>query len=68
MDKGASSADGGVQQLRTETLPELARLISELNQLATAMRHLTEQTERQPSSLLVGAPTRPAGLGERLGP
>ena len=68
VDKAASSADGGVQQLRTETLPELARLISELNQLATAMRHLTEQTERQPSSLLVGAPTRPAGPGERLAP
>jgi len=68
VDKAAMSADAGVQQLRTETLPEVARLISELNQLATAMRHLTEQTERQPSSLLVGGPTRPAGPGERLAP
>jgi len=68
VDKAVTSADGGVQQLRTETLPELGRLISELNQLATAMRHLSEQTERHPSSLLVGGPTRPAGPGERLPP
>ena len=65
-DKALTAADGGVQQLRTETLPELGRLISEMNQLATALRHLSEQTERQPSSLLVGGPTRPPGPGERI--
>ncbi len=62
------SAAGGVQQLRSETLPELGRLITELNQLASSMRHLSEQTERNPSSLLVGGPTRPAGPGEGVKP
>ena len=65
---GVHQLSGGVQQLRSETLPELGRLIAELDALARSMRHLSEQTERHPSSLLLGAPTRPAGPGERITP
>ena len=68
VDKAAQSADGGIQQLRSETLPELGRLITELDQLATSLRHLSEQTERNPSSLLVGGPKRSPGPGERIAP
>ena len=64
----AAGATDGVQQLRTETLPEVGRLIAELNQLTSSLRHLSEQTERNPSSLLVGGPTRAAGPGEKIKP
>lgn len=63
-----NAAAGGVQQLRNDTLPELARLITEMQQLAASLRQLSEQTERSPSSLLVGGPTRPLGPGERSTP
>ena len=68
VDAAASAAASGVQQLRNETLPELGRLIGELNQLATSLRHLSEQTERAPSSLLLGSPTRAPGPGEQPKP
>jgi len=60
----ADKAASGVQQLRSETLPELDRLIAELNEVAATVRRLSEQTERSPSSLLTGAPPRPNGPGE----
>ena len=60
----ATAATSGVQQLRTETLPELSGLITELGQLASSLRHLSQQTERNPSSLIVGGPTRALGPGE----
>ena len=62
----ADAAASGVQQLRNETLPEMTRLIAEVNELAATVRRLSEQTERSPSSLLVGAPPRPPGPGERI--
>ena len=62
------TADSGVRQLSTETLPELERAVAELAPLAASLRRLSEQTERSPSSLLLGGPTRPAGPGERTQP
>lgn len=60
----ADAAASGVQQLHAETLPELARLMSEMNQLSVSLRRLSDQTAGSPSSLLVGkAPARP-GPGE----
>lgn len=60
----ADAAASGVQQLHTDTLPELARLMAELGQLSASLRHLSDQTAASPSSLLVGtAPPRP-GPGE----
>jgi phospholipid/cholesterol/gamma-HCH transport system substrate-binding protein len=62
------TAASGVRQLSTETLPELERAVAELAPLAASLRRLSEQTERSPSSLLLGGPTRPAGPGERTQP
>jgi phospholipid/cholesterol/gamma-HCH transport system substrate-binding protein len=62
------AAASGVQQLSNESLPELERLLAELSSLATSMRRLSEQTERNPSSLLLGAPRRPPGPGEKATP
>ena len=62
--RAADSAASGVQQLRGQTLPELARLLAEANQLAASLRRFSEQTERSPSSLITGRPARPLGPGE----
>ena len=53
-----------VQRFGAETLPELERLLGELNVLSTSLRRLTEQTERNPASLLFGRRPVPAGPGE----
>jgi phospholipid/cholesterol/gamma-HCH transport system substrate-binding protein len=50
--------------LSTETLPELQRLLGELNVLAASLRRLSENTERGPASLLFGHNPVPDGPGE----
>jgi len=62
------AAASGVLQIRTETLPELQRLIAELNELAASLRSLSDQTERNPSSLIRGAPQSRPGPGEQARP
>ncbi len=53
-----------VQRFTSETLPELERLLGELSALSTALRHLSEQTERNPAGLLFGRRPAPEGPGE----
>lgn len=53
-----------VKRFTAETLPELERLLGELNVLSASLRRLTEQTERNPSSLLFGRTSVPEGPGE----
>ena len=48
--------------------PELTRLMAELNQLSASLRHLSEQTTANPSSLLVGHPAPRPGPGESARP
>ena len=52
------------KRLTSQTMPELERLLGELSTLTTSLRHLTEQTERNPSSLLFGRHPVQAGPGE----
>ncbi len=66
--RAADAAASGVQRLSNETMPEVERLLQELNQLASAMRRFSEQTERTPSSLILGGPARPPGPGEKSTP
>jgi phospholipid/cholesterol/gamma-HCH transport system substrate-binding protein len=63
--RAAEAAASGVRQLDTDTLPELARLMAEMNHLAASLRRLSEQTADSPSSLLVGRPAPRPGPGER---
>lgn len=63
-----NAAASGVRRIDAETLPELDRLLAEMNLLAASLRRLAEQTERNPSSLLLGAPTLPPGPGEKARP
>jgi phospholipid/cholesterol/gamma-HCH transport system substrate-binding protein len=65
VDRGVESAMGGIQDIRSDAAPALAQLLAELNQLAVSLQRLSEQTERNPNSLLMGAPQRKPGPGER---
>lgn len=62
--RAADAAASGVQQLGSETLPELTRLMAELNELSVSLRRLSEQTAGSPNSLLVGSPMPRPGPGE----
>ena len=49
---------------RLARLPELELLLGELSVLATSLRRLSEQTERDPRGLLFGRKPVPDGPGE----
>ncbi|MBB3176829.1 MlaD family protein [Variovorax sp. Sphag1AA] len=66
--RSVESAAGSFQALSADTAPPLANLLSELNQLTASLQRLSEQTQRNPNSLLVGAPPRKPGPGERAQP
>jgi len=53
-----------LQRFSAEALPELQRLMGEMSTLSVSLRRLSEQTERSPSSLLLGRGETPAGPGE----
>jgi len=65
---GVEAAAGSVQEIGTEAAPALANLLNEMNQLAVSLQRLSRQTERNPNSLLMGAPPRRPGPGERADP
>jgi phospholipid/cholesterol/gamma-HCH transport system substrate-binding protein len=54
----------GAQRLGEQTLPELDRLLGELNVLSASLRRLSEQTERAPSGLVFRHAPVLAGPGE----
>lgn len=58
----AVGADMG--DFTAETLPEVQRLLNELNVMAGSLRRLSEQAERDPASILRGRNTVPNGPGE----
>jgi phospholipid/cholesterol/gamma-HCH transport system substrate-binding protein len=64
----ADAATRGVQQLGSETLPEVTRLMSELHELSSSLRRLSEQTAGSPNSLLLGSPQPRLGPGEKPAP
>ena len=62
--KTANSIGADVKRFSAETMPEVERLLGELSVLSTSLRRLSEQTERNPSSLLFGRRPVPEGPGE----
>ena len=58
----------GVHQFTGETLPEMERLLAELSVMLASLRRLSEQTERNPSSLLRGRQPVLLGPGEEASP
>ena len=53
-----------VQRFTSTTLPEVQRLLAEISVLAASLRRLSEQTQRDPASLLRGRSPPPDGPGE----
>ncbi|MFZ6748166.1 MlaD family protein [Undibacterium sp. Ren11W] len=66
--KTLDEVGGGMRQLTGETLPELERLMGELSVLSASLKRLSEQAERNPSSLLRGRQPLPLGPGEKKTP
>jgi len=62
--KTVNAIGSDVKRFTSETMPELERLLGELSALTISLRRLTEQTERDPSSLLFGRRPVPEGPGE----
>lgn len=66
--KTVDEMGSGVRQFTGETLPEMERLLSDLRTLSSSLHRLSEQTERNPSSLLRGREPVPLGPGEKPAP
>jgi phospholipid/cholesterol/gamma-HCH transport system substrate-binding protein len=64
--KTIDSVGADLQRLSAETVPSLQRLLGELNVLSGSLRRLSEQTERNPSSLIFGRSPLPEGPGEAV--
>ena len=62
--KTVESVGANINRYAAETLPEVQRLLIELNELSTSLKQLVEQTERDPASLLRGRSPVPNGPGE----
>lgn len=62
--KTIDSVGGELQRFTGDALPELQRMMTEMQVLATSLRRLTEQTERNPASLIFGNSAVPPGPGE----
>lgn len=66
--KTVETVGTGVRQFTGETLPEIERLLGELNALSASLRRLSDQTDRDPSGLLRGRQPAPLGPGEKTSP
>ena len=62
--KTVNAVGADLQRFTGETLPELDRLLGELSVLSASLRRLSEQTERNPSSVIFGRSPVPDGPGE----
>ncbi len=62
--KTIDTVGADLQRLSAETVPSLQRLLGELSVLSGSLRRLSEQTERNPSSLIFGSRPVPDGPGE----
>jgi len=60
----AINASSGVDDLRTNTLPELQRLLTDAHIVVSSLARVAEDLERNPNALLVGRESPPFGPGE----
>ena len=59
-----NAVGANVQRFTADTLPEVQRLLGELDELSKSLRRLSEQTARDPAALLRGRSPVPDGPGE----
>ena len=62
--KTVEAVGADVQRLTAQTVPAIQMLVNDLSVLSASLRRLSEQTERNPASLLRGRGTLPDGPGE----
>lgn len=62
--KTVEAVGADVQRLTAQTVPAIQMLVNDLSVLSASLRRLTEQTERNPASLLRGRGTLADGPGE----
>jgi phospholipid/cholesterol/gamma-HCH transport system substrate-binding protein len=62
--KTVASVGNDLQRASAETLPELQRLLTELNGLSVSLRQLSDEAARNPAGLLFGRMPVPDGPGE----
>lgn len=65
-EKGIASASLAIDQVSGDTLPSLNDLLATLNQLVLSLNRLSEQTVRNPNSVILGAPKALPGPGEKV--
>lgn len=63
--KTVDEMNAGVHELTGDTIPDINQLLGQLNALSTALKRLTDQTARNPASLLRGSQPVPYGPGEK---
>jgi phospholipid/cholesterol/gamma-HCH transport system substrate-binding protein len=63
-DKTIAAVGTGVRRFTADALPELERLLGEMNVLAASLRRLSEKVEGGPGGLLLGRSPVPPGPGE----
>jgi phospholipid/cholesterol/gamma-HCH transport system substrate-binding protein len=66
--KTVDEMNAGVHELTGDTIPDINQLLGQLNALSNSLRRLSDQTERNPSSLLRGTQPVPYGPGEKPSP
>ncbi len=62
--RAVDSIGGDVKRFTADTLPELQRLLGEINVLTVSLRRFIEETERNPRGFLFGRKPVPEGPGE----
>jgi len=60
----ARAGNSASTKFTTETLPEARQLMTELRELTASLRRVSDQLEKNPSSLLYGKPATKRGPGE----
>jgi phospholipid/cholesterol/gamma-HCH transport system substrate-binding protein len=62
--KTVNAVGAGAQRFTADTVPEIQRLMGELNDLSNSLRRLSEQTADDPAGLIWGRSPVPDGPGE----
>ncbi|MEO8202603.1 MAG: MlaD family protein [Betaproteobacteria bacterium] len=62
--RAVDSIGGDVRRFTADALPELQRMLVEMNTLTVSLRRLIEETERNPRGFLFGRKPVPEGPGE----
>jgi phospholipid/cholesterol/gamma-HCH transport system substrate-binding protein len=66
--KTVDEMNAGVRELTGDTIPDINQLLAELSALSNSLKRLSDQTGKNPNSLLLGRQPVPYGPGEKKSP